>query len=150
MFIRDPGDGEWTVSPLDNTGIRPALQPQSAAWTGTGWVVGTSQGVFRSALGQEPWSPSGPGLGALRWSSFAPRGPRLFAAFDIVNAAVIAHSGDDGASWQPLETLPGVFVYELTMSGDDLYAARAATCRRLLGVCGCSRSTSDCCRPAPV
>jgi len=56
VFFRDPGDADWTVSWLDNVGLRPGLQAFGAVWTGTGWVVatGVGQGVFSSTLGQEP------------------------------------------------------------------------------------------------
>jgi hypothetical protein len=125
VFRRDPGEGDWTISWLNNVGLSPGRQARSLAWNGSGWVVGTNTGVFRSVLGQEPWTPSGPGLGTLNSSAFATRGRQLFAAFDIVNFAVIEHSLDDGATWQELESLPAVFVFKLAMSGTDLYAARA-------------------------
>lgn len=125
VFFRDPGDAEWTISWLNNIGLHPGEQARSAAWTGTGWVVGSNFGVSRSVLGEEPWTRSGPGLGPLNHSWFATREGRLFAAFDIPTAAVIETSGDDGATWQEMETLPGVFVYKLVMVGSNLYAARA-------------------------
>ena len=125
VFFRDPGDGEWTISWLDNVGLHPGAEARMALWNGFGWVVGTNVGVFRSVLGQEPWSFTGLGLGSLGNSAFAARGRRLFAAFDIVTGAVIEQSADDGATWQELERLPGVFVFKLAMSGSDLYAGRA-------------------------
>jgi hypothetical protein len=125
VFFRDPGDVEWTISWLDNVGLHPGMQARSAAWTGSGWVVGTNLGLFHSLFGQEPWTHVNLGIGVLLSSSFATRGQHLFGAFDIVNAVVIEHSGDDGASWQVLESLPNAFVYKLAMCGDDLFAARA-------------------------
>jgi hypothetical protein len=124
VFVRDPGDPDWTLSWLDNVGLDPGLQAQSASWTGSGWVVATNVGVFRSTDGDGPWTFSSLGLGGLLQSSFATMGQHLFAAFDIVNAAVIEHSGDNGVSWQVLESLPGAFVYKLAASGTDLYAGR--------------------------
>jgi hypothetical protein len=125
VFRRDPGDGEWTISSLDNVGLHPGLQAESEAWNGSAWVVGTNAGVFHSVLGQEPWTRTDPGLGTLNHTAFATRGRDLFAAFDIVNAAVIEHSGDDGATWQELESLFQVFVFKMAMSGTQLYAGRA-------------------------
>lgn len=127
VFLNDPGDADWTISNLDNVGLHPGLQAKSAAWTGTGWVVGTDLGVFRSVAGQEPWTPVGLGLGVLNWTAFAPHQGHLFAAFDIPAppAAVIEESDDDGATWQNAEAQPGVFVQEMAISGDNLYAARA-------------------------
>ena len=125
VFIRDPGDTEWTVSLLGNTGLLPGTQAECAVWNGSGWVVGSSKGVFFSPLGEEPWSFTALGLGPLNNTSIAPRGRDLFGAFDIANAVVIEHSNDDGASWQQLETLPLVFVYKLAMIGSELYSGRA-------------------------
>ena len=91
----------------------------------TGWVVGTNLGVFVSPQGQEPWARVDPGLGPLDWTAFATQGPgQLFAAFDIAPGAVIEESADDGASWQIDEGLPNVFVQELAISKENLYAAR--------------------------
>ena len=61
----------------------------------------------------------------MNWTAFATQGHHLFAAFDLVNQAVMGQCKDDGATWQLLESLPGAFVYDLAMSGSDLYAARA-------------------------
>jgi hypothetical protein len=126
VFFRDPGDAEWTLSWLDNVGLHPGFQASSAGWTGTGWVVGVSaaRGVFRSTLGQEPWTFVNLNIGVMNHTALAIRGHRLFGAFDIVNNAVIEHSGDDGATWQVLDVLPNVFVYKMAMSGTDLYAGR--------------------------
>jgi hypothetical protein len=125
VFRRDPGDAEWTISNLDNVGVHAGLQAYSAAWTGTGWVVGTAFGVFRSVAGQEPWTLSSPNLGPISYTSFATRGQQLFAAFNVPNAAVMEQSSDDGATWHQMERLANVAVFELVAVGDDLYAARA-------------------------
>ncbi len=125
VLFRDPGDADWTVSELGNIGLLPGIQARAAVFTGTGWVVGTNTGIFHSVGGQEPWSFTDLGLGPMGNEAFATRGHRLFAAFDTPLAAVIEHSGDDGATWEPLESLPLVFVYKLAMSGDELYAGRA-------------------------
>jgi photosystem II stability/assembly factor-like uncharacterized protein len=125
VFDRDPGDPDWTNSNLDNVGIRSGLQAQTAAWTGTGWVVGALSGVFRSVAGSEPWTRAGLRLGLVNWTAFATQGHHLFAAFDLANQVVMGQCDDDGATWQLLESLPGAFVFDLAMSGNDLYAARA-------------------------
>ena len=52
------------------------------------------------------------------------RGPTLFAAFSVPNAAVIGFSPDQGQSWRFLETQPGVFVFALAAHDNELYAAR--------------------------
>jgi hypothetical protein len=126
VFFRDPGDADWTQSFLDNIGLHPGFQASAPAWTGTGWVVAVSagRGVFRSTLGQEPWTFVNLNIGLLNHSAMAVRGHRLFGAFDIVNNAVIEQSGDDGATWQVLDVLPNAFVFRMAMSGTDLYAGR--------------------------
>lgn len=125
VFFRDPGAPDWTISWLDNVGLHPGLQAQSAAWNGNGWVVGTLAGVFHSVLGQEPWGLTTLGLGFIQASAFATHGQRFFAAFDVLTAVVIENSDDDGATWHVLEALRAKFVYKLAMHGSDLYAGRA-------------------------
>ncbi len=124
-FWRDPGDPDWTITWLDNVGILAGLAPLSAIWTGHRWVVGTNRWVFRSATGHEPWSLADPGLGTLFMTSFAQRGSDLFGAFTVPNFTEIMTSRDEGATWQPLDDQPGVFVFNLARRGSDLYAARA-------------------------
>jgi hypothetical protein len=125
VLRRDPGDAEWTISPLDNLGLHPGLQAASAAFTGGGWVVGTSVGLFRSVAGQEPWTFVNLGIGLLNHSAFATRGRILFAVFDLVNVALTEFSDDDGATWRLMDAQPNAFVFGLAMSCNDLYAGRA-------------------------
>ncbi len=124
VFFRDPGDADWTLSWLNNVGLAPGLAALSAVWTGGGWVVGANTGVFRSALGQEPWTFVDVNLGTLLIASFATLGHHVFAAFGNGSQTVIEHSADDGATWQVLEAQSGVFVFRLAMSGSELYAGR--------------------------
>lgn len=126
VFVRDPGDADWRISWLDNVGLRPGLQAFSSTWTGSTWVVatGVGRGVFSSALGQEPWTFVNLGLGRLNSGTVTARGHRVFGAFNRDADAVIEQS-IDGASWEPLDDLPGVLVFEMATHGADLYAARA-------------------------
>jgi hypothetical protein len=125
LLFRDPGDPEWTLSSLDNVGLHPGLTATSFGFDGAGWVVGTNIGVFTSVGGQSPWTFVPLGLGPLDNAVFANRGRQFFGAFTIAPGAVIEQSDDDGASWQVLEGLSGVFVYHMAMSGNDLFAARS-------------------------
>ena len=127
VFFRDPGDAEWTLSWLDNVGLRPGLAAFGAVWTGTGWVVatGAGRGVFSSSQGHEPWTAVNLGLGLLNSGTLALRGHRVFGAFNRNNDVVIADSGDDGLSWGTLDVLPQTFVFQMTTVGTDLYAGRA-------------------------
>ena len=127
VFFRDPGDADWTLSWLDNVGLRPGLEAFGAVWTGTGWVVatGVGRGVFSSAQGHEPWTAVNLGLGVLNSGTLALRGHRVFGAFNRNNDVVIEHSGDDGLSWSMLDVLPQTFVFQMTTVGTDLYAGRA-------------------------
>lgn len=125
VFRRDPGEPEWTESLLENDRIRSGLSAKTAVWTGTGWAVGTNIGIYRSTAGQEPWTRFTPGLGPINWTTLATQSGRLFAAFDIPNAAVVEESADDGATWQITDVFADVFVFELLTNGNSLYAARA-------------------------
>jgi len=126
VFFRDPGDPDWTQSFLDNVGLHPGFAASSAAFTGTGWVVGAGPApfVFLSPLGEAPWTLVNIGLGPLLRLAFATRGPDLFAAFNIPNFSVIELSGDDGATWELMDVLPNVFVYRMAMSRANLFAGR--------------------------
>ena len=124
VFRRDPGEPDWTISFLDNVGIHAGLQGMSLLWTGTGWVIGTNAGVFRSATGQEPWGFTNLGIGSIFWNAFASQGTRLFGAFDLATQAVVAESNDGGATWHDGVGFPGVFVQDLAIVGSTLYAAR--------------------------
>jgi hypothetical protein len=125
VFFRDPGDPDWTLSWLNNVGLAPGLAALSAAWTGSGWVVGTNIGVFHSPLGEEPWTLADVGIGTVFNAPFVTRGRDLFAVFSDGFNSVVEFSSDDGATWHELETLPATFTYDLTRSGSDLYAGRA-------------------------
>jgi hypothetical protein len=126
VFFRDPGDPDWTVSWLDNVGLHPGLQAFGAVWTGTGWVVATGAGqrVFSSATGEVPWAIVNLGLGNFDSGTLATRGHQVFGAFNRPLDVVIAHSGDDGLSWELLDDLPGVLVFHMATVGTDLYAGR--------------------------
>jgi hypothetical protein len=125
VFVRDPGDLDWTVSNLDNIGPHAGLKPRSVVWTGTHWVVGTSRDVFLSVTGREPWTRSETGLGLLNTTVFTMHGGLLIAAFDTANEAVIQESENDGLTWENAETIPGAFIFKLAVCRNILYAARA-------------------------
>ena len=126
VFFRDPGAADWTVSWLDNVGLRPGIQAFSVVSTGTGWVVGTGVGrwVFSSTHGQEPWTVVDVGLGIVNSTALATRDGAVFAAFNRTNDVVIGKSLDDGRTWDMLDDLPGAVVVELAATASELYAAR--------------------------
>lgn len=124
VFFRDRSAPAWTLSFLRNVGFSAGLGPLVGTWTGHGWVVGSNGGLFVSPSGQEPWTPTGPNLGILFHVSFAHRGRDLYADLGVGGGSVIALSGDDGATWQVLEVMNGVFIYELAISRGTLYAGR--------------------------
>ena len=124
VFVRDPGDPEWTVSDLDNQGLHPGLSAMGVLWTGAGFVVGSNLGVFHSAIGQEPWTRFDPGLGPMDWVVLAAANGRVYAALDFPPAAVIEDSDDDGVSFGDAEVQSGVFVLRLAATPTELYAAR--------------------------
>jgi hypothetical protein len=124
-FHRDPGDADWTLSLLGNTGLRPGVTAQTSLFTGSRWVVGTNAGVFLSASGEEPWTPSSTRLAGVAWSTFAHMGATLFAAFDSVNTILMAESHDTGTTWTIGQRVAGPFAYQLAVHGADLYIARS-------------------------
>ncbi len=123
-FFRDPNQPDWTLTWLNNIGIVPGLGALTAIWTGTRWVVGSNIGVFHSVLGQSPWTFSDVGLGTLFNVGFAMRGSTVFACFGTGGGSTFAFSMDHGASWWPIETLPGTFTFRIATHGNTLYAAR--------------------------
>jgi len=123
VFFRDRGAASWTLSFLTG-GFAAGLGPQSAAWTGHGWVVGTNAGLFRSPSGQEPWTPTGPNINPVFLVSFALRGRDLFAQIGTGSGTVIELSRDDGVTWQEVENQSQVFTYKIAIAGTDLYAGR--------------------------
>jgi len=125
VFLRDPGDADWRPSGLGPDGFLPGLQAQSACWTGHGWVVGTSLGLFLSATGEEPWTLSSLGVLRARSAALAMRGPTLFAAFNLPGGTVILSSPDEGQSWRFVAAEAGAFVFALAAHDHELYAARA-------------------------
>jgi hypothetical protein len=126
VFFRDPGDPEWTLSWLDNVGLRPGLEAFGAVWTGTGWVVatGVGRGVLSSTEGHEPWTAVNLGLGLLNSGTLALRGHHVFGAFNRNTDVVIAESDDDGLIWSLLDDLPGTLVFQMTVVDTELYAGR--------------------------
>ena len=124
VFRHDPGQPEWIESDLDNVGIHAGTAGQNGLFLGTGWVVGTNTGVFRSATGQEPWTRTDPGFGPLDWTSFAALGTHLFAGFDIAPGAIVGESSDGGATWTDLEFFSNTFIQTMAVVGDGVFAAR--------------------------
>jgi photosystem II stability/assembly factor-like uncharacterized protein len=124
VFFNDPGDPDWTLSNLDNVGIHAGLQAFSAKWNGSGWVVGTNAGVFRSVAGEEPWTRTDVGFGPLSWTAFTTLGPRFYGAFVTLANAFIEASDDGGATWHDEEGFFGLFIRDLAVAGGNLYAAR--------------------------
>jgi hypothetical protein len=123
-FTRDRGDADWTHWWINNIQQQPGLAPLSVIWTGHAWVMGTNIGVFTSSSGDAPWTHTGPDLGLAFFLPFALRGHELFAAFGIGLTSVLEVSGDDGATWEHLETRTNTGVYRLAFSGNNLYAGQ--------------------------
>jgi photosystem II stability/assembly factor-like uncharacterized protein len=124
VFVRDRGAADWTELWINDIGPQPGLAPLSVIWTGHGWVMGTNIGVFISATGQAPWTHTGPDLGIAFFLPLVLRGHELFAAFGIGLTSVLELSGDDGVTWQHLETRTNTGVYRMAVSGNDLYAGQ--------------------------
>jgi hypothetical protein len=124
VFYRDDGDADWTESLLFNDRLAAGLAPLAAAWTGNSWLVGSNIGVFRSALGQSPWTYFDFGLHQVLFTSFALRGGVVFVHLANGGGTGIAYSSDDGVSWRELDDLPLTFTYQIATLGETLYAGR--------------------------
>ncbi len=124
VFERDPGATDWTESDLDNIGVHAGLFAQTALFTGSAWIVGSNNGVFRSAAGAEPWTRTPLGLGPVDWSAFALTGHRIYLVSSIPAGAFMLASDDDGLTWREPDFQPGAFVKQLAASRGVLFAAR--------------------------
>ena len=146
MFLNDPGQTDWTISNLDNLGIHAGLSAFTGIWNGFGWVIGSNLGLFHSVAGRSRGRASTPDLVHSTGSRFATRGRHLFLAFDVAPGAVIEESDDDGATWGTPLGFGGVFIHDLAVSGNTLFAARADGLWRSplppLSVPGDARATS--------
>jgi hypothetical protein len=124
VYFRDPGDSDWTESLLKNIALSPGTGPFTAIYTGSQWLVGTNSGMYRSALGQSPWTFVNLGFGPQVNVVFAMRPPLVFAAFGTSLFAAIEFSNDNGATWQLMDILSNTFIFGLATHDDTLYAAR--------------------------
>jgi hypothetical protein len=129
-FVRDPGDADWTVSTLANGPLVPGLTVQSAIFTGSRWVVGTTSGVFLSPSGRDSWTSSNTNLSGMTLSAFASSGQRLFIGFDSERKALnnnfsLSQSDDNGTTWSLVEAVPNIFGNKLAVQGSVLYAGRS-------------------------
>jgi len=126
IFRRDPTDADWTISLLENTALQPGLNALSAFFTGSRWVVGTLNGVFTSAKGQEPWTPSTTVLPASHGTTFAQSGSTLFTAIDVQKTSfVVEESHDGGSTWVLDEQVSNSFAHQLAVHATDLFTARS-------------------------
>lgn len=123
IYSRDRGGPLWTQGFLDG-GFHAGLEPQAAAWTGHGWVVGANGGLFFSASGQGPWAPAVPEIRPIFLVSFALRGRDLFAQVGTGSGTLIEFSDDDGVTWQEQENQNQVFTYKIAINASELYAGR--------------------------
>jgi hypothetical protein len=134
VFFRDPGQTDWTESLLFNDHLAAGLAPLAAVWTGSSWLVGTNIGVFRSTLGQAPWTYTDFGLHPTLFASFATLGPVVFTHFASGEGTGIEFTLDGGVTWNLFDALPGTFVYNIATIGTTMYAGRVdGLWRRSLG-----------------
>jgi len=124
VFFRDPGQPDWTESLLFNDHLAAGLAGLSAVWNGHAWVVGSNIGIFHSATGQAPWTFVDFNLRPIFFVGLALQGSDVFASLGTGAGSLITVSRDDGATWQNLDTLAAVFVYDLARVETTLYAGR--------------------------
>lgn len=122
-FYRDPGQPDWSETLIFNR-LAAGLAGLSVIWTGHAWVVGSNIGIHQSTTGQEPWTFVDFGLQPILFIGFALDGTDLYASLGTFGGSLITVSHDDGATWQNLDTLAAVFVYDLARVESTLYAGR--------------------------
>jgi hypothetical protein len=124
VYHRDRGEPDWSISYLRNNTVAAGLASLAGVWTGHAWLVGTNIGVFRSALGQDPWTYFDFGLHPTLFASFAVRDGAVFTHFASGGGTGIEYSIDDGVSWNLLDSQPGIFTFKIATIGSTLYASR--------------------------
>jgi hypothetical protein len=124
VFFRDPGQPDWTESLLFNDRLAAGLAGLSAIWNGHAWIVGSNIGIFHSATGQAPWTFVDFGLRPVLFVGLALDGTDVYASLGTGGGSLITMSRDDGGTWQNLDTLASVFVYDLARVETTLYAGR--------------------------
>jgi hypothetical protein len=124
VFVRDPGQSDWTLSLLSNDRFPPGLAGLSAIWTGHRWVVGSDIGIFHSADGREPWMYVDFGIHPTLFVGFAISGADLYASHGAGGGSLVTVSHDDGVTWQNLDTLFSVGIYHLAIHESTLFAGR--------------------------
>jgi hypothetical protein len=92
---------------------------------GSDLFVGAPNRIFRSEDDGLIWTFKGDGIVQNSATFLAVDGTVLYAGVDFQgNNHRIYRSADRGDSWQPIDEVPGVFLYALTDAGDKLFAAR--------------------------
>jgi hypothetical protein len=128
-YLNDEGVGEWrevsydVVFPgvlrivFDAETIGPAAQPVV--------LLGTTTGVYRSIDRGDTWTRFDLASGSISNVSFARTESTAFLALTNARTGTQLFVSDDrGETWRFVVNLPGVFVTDLEVAGERLYAGR--------------------------
>ena len=106
--------------------IAPGLLPTDLIAVGEDLFISAPIGVYRSPDDAQTWTITSDGLTRGTEVFLAADGAVLFAGVDFLgNNHRLYRSADRGDSWQPIDEIPGAFLYALEVAGDRLFAARA-------------------------
>ena len=105
--------------------ISPGLLPTDLIAMGNDLFIGAPNRVFRSEDDALTWTFKGSGIVQNTETFLATDGTALFAGVDFQgNNHRIYSSTNRGDSWQPIDEIPGVFLYAIATAGGKLFAAR--------------------------
>jgi hypothetical protein len=114
----------WTEIPLIPP-IAPGLVVQDFAISGNDLFAATTAKVYRSSDNGQTWTFAGNGLVHGLETYLTMAGQTLFAGVtDLYNSFRLFTSKNNGQSWQRVGEFWGTYVYDLAVSGGNLYAAR--------------------------
>jgi hypothetical protein len=123
QVFRNDGGAPWFEMTLANGVLLPNVGPTAVTWTGTAWLAGTDQGIYRSPDGAGPWTFVGFAPGGEFDCRFATDGRRVFACVNRTAGADLRWTRDDGTTWRAIELSP-IWVYDMAMGGAGLWVGR--------------------------
>jgi hypothetical protein len=92
---------------------------------GSDLFVGAPSRIYRSDDDALTWTFVGNGIVQNSAAFLAVDGTVLYAGVDFQgNNHRVYRSADRGDSWEPIDEVPGMFLYALAVAGNKLFAAR--------------------------
>lgn len=124
IYLFREGATGWTEAPIIPP-IAPGLAALDFATSGSQLFAATTNRVYRSANDGQSWSFAGNGLIVGTESVIAAAGQTLFVGINFsLNRLHLYRSQDLGQTWQLAGEFINGYLYDLEVSGANLYAAR--------------------------